>query len=57
MSLHTCISCLLLSFQFASVSRDTMLKIWTMDDRGLSTASDEMPKKKRKKNEAATKVR
>jgi len=41
--------------QFASVSRDTTLKIWTTDERGINNV-DEIPAKVRKSVEAKTKV-
>ncbi|KAF6026587.1 WDR12 [Bugula neritina] len=46
------------NLQFASVSRDKMLKIWTLDDRGVNVNTDDegAPSKKRKSNEAQSKV-
>lgn len=47
--------CILFNLQFASVSRDTTLKIWTTDERGINNV-DEIPAKVRKSVEAKTKV-
>ncbi|XP_067929606.1 ribosome biogenesis protein WDR12 homolog [Watersipora subatra] len=42
--------------QFASVSRDMTLKIWSTDERGVSLNTEEAPAKKRKTHEVQTKV-